>query len=151
MHADLLQLARDLADQQGESSAAARRAISTAYYAFFHALSGDFADLLVGDRESQPRVWAAVYRQLDHGVAKAACLAGQNSDERSRDMKAVADGFVLAQRRRHEADYDPFFKVDEISVRGEVETVARSIRRYFACSEADRRAFAVHLLFRRRV
>jgi hypothetical protein len=53
-----------------------KRGVSTAYYALFHALARDCADLLVGtgDTRSEP-AWAQVYRTLEHGVAKNSCKA----------------------------------------------------------------------------
>ena len=49
-----------------------RRAISTAYYALFHTLAGNCANLLVGGRASTRtrQAWRQLYRALDHGQVK---------------------------------------------------------------------------------
>ena len=69
--ADLLVLADGLARQGGRPSlrqAALRRAVSTAYYALFHALSTVCSDGLV--RWSRTDLVDRTYRALDHGAAR---------------------------------------------------------------------------------
>ena len=49
------------------SQEALRRAVSTAYYAMFHALATSNADLIVGNRSQSNRPnWIAIYRSLRH-------------------------------------------------------------------------------------
>lgn len=65
-----------LASNKGRPTTASRnRAMSTAYYAMFHCLAQDCADLLIG-RTSSSRsagAWRQVYRSLEHGLAKTQC------------------------------------------------------------------------------
>src|SRR5271165_6423098 len=50
-----------------------RRAISTAYYAIFHALLTEAADDLAGrTRRESPR-YALIYRSIDHSSLRALC------------------------------------------------------------------------------
>ena len=74
-YADLLQTATllanyvDPADPDGiPSEANLRRAVSTAYYAAFHALSQSCADTLVGPYStvSTREHWITAYRTLEH-------------------------------------------------------------------------------------
>src|SRR5215207_8379980 len=53
-----------------------RRAISTTYYALFHAVARNCADLVAGGQTSarSKHAWRQVYRALEHGAAKTACL-----------------------------------------------------------------------------
>lgn len=51
-----------------------KRAVSTAYYALFHALAQTCADRLIGTglRRNNP-AWRQVYRSLEHGFARSDC------------------------------------------------------------------------------
>ena len=88
-----------------------RRAISTAYYALFHAMAKDAADMLVGVGLDRPdKAWAHTYRALQHGDAKTACQAVRNLNFPN-NIRSCADAFVALQQRRHDADYDPDYRV----------------------------------------
>jgi hypothetical protein len=106
MHDDLLDIAADLARREGGKprQTSLRRAISSAYYALFHALATLCAKELVG--YSKPwRVYAPIYRTLDHGRAKDVfkrSLIGYSAS-----ITAIGQTFILLQERRHAADYDP--------------------------------------------
>jgi hypothetical protein len=107
MHDDLLNIADDLArrEQAGRPrQASLRRAISTAYYALFHALADLCADELVGWRNPW-KVFTPIYRSLDHGRAKEAFK--RMSNQYGSDIALIAQTFILLQERRHTADYDP--------------------------------------------
>jgi hypothetical protein len=106
MHDDLLDIAQHLAllDERRPRQTSLRRAISSAYYALFHALAALCADELVG-RSKPWNVYTPIYRTLDHGRAKDVfkrLLAGSVGD-----IAAVGQAFILLQERRHIADYDP--------------------------------------------
>src|SRR5262245_19250431 len=82
-----------------------KRAVSTAYYALFHALAKDAADLLVGVRPTRARnAWVQTYRALDRGFAKQACREAKKLGF-SRNVAACSDEFVALQEARHKADY----------------------------------------------
>ena len=66
---DLMQAARAMMERP--TQALLRRAVSTVYYAMFHALAANAADLLMGT--SRGPAWHRVYRSLDHGRARKAC------------------------------------------------------------------------------
>jgi hypothetical protein len=74
---DFLEAALDLANSsRGKPKQAhLRRAVSTTYYAMFHALARCCADLFIGGTGTgrSKEAWTQVYRALDHGFAKSAC------------------------------------------------------------------------------
>ena len=53
-----------------------RRAVSTVYYALFHCLAEDAANLLVGGQGSDrsKHAWRQAYRALEHGHTKSRCI-----------------------------------------------------------------------------
>ncbi len=59
-------------DPRRPTQANLRRAVSTAYYAVFHSLAQTAADMLIGRKRTSD--WHQVYRALEHGNAKNACL-----------------------------------------------------------------------------
>jgi hypothetical protein len=69
----LIVTARKLAhaSPQKPRQADLKRAISTAYYALFHAMAKIAADMLVGVGPNRPdKAWTQAYRALQHGDAK---------------------------------------------------------------------------------
>ena len=84
-----------------------RRSISTAYYALFHALAKDGADLFVGASASRPNAaWAQTYRAVEHGFARNACTQVRGLGFPA-PLVDCAETFVRLQQQRHVADYDP--------------------------------------------
>jgi hypothetical protein len=115
LDADLLEQAVTLArlDPRRPKQANLRRAVSSAYYALFHLLTGDAAGLYADEFE----VAARICRTHNHGDMKkvSAQFAGnklpkalqpRGSYTTPPELKVVADAFVRLQQFRHEADYD---------------------------------------------
>lgn len=105
IHDDLLEIAAQLArlETRRPKQASLRRAVSTAYYALFHALAASCAEQLIG--WSKP--WAAfspIYRSLDHAKAKKIL---QNAAAYGPNAALIGPVFIQLQERRHLADYDP--------------------------------------------
>jgi uncharacterized protein (UPF0332 family) len=127
-----------------------RRAISTAYYALFHALAKDAADLLVGVGTNRSNAaWTQVYRSLQHGDAKNCCDGFRNLKPEPA-FKLCADNFVLLQQKRHDADYDPNFRVLRSEAIFLIEQAEIAIANLKASPKHDRREFAVALLMKKR-
>jgi uncharacterized protein (UPF0332 family) len=86
-----------------------RRAVSAAYYALFHLLTTEAAQNW--KHESQRTRFA---RMFDHGRMRASSSktssrplpADPAEASLARDLKLVADSFVMLQQARHTADYD---------------------------------------------
>ena len=87
--------------------ASVRRAVSTAYYAMFHALLSSNADALVGLPHDQTTLdaWLRVYRNTNHGPARSALK--NNLSRFTPDVHRFASLFCDLQDERHNADYNP--------------------------------------------
>jgi uncharacterized protein (UPF0332 family) len=127
-----------------------RRAISTAYYALFHAMAKDAADMLVGVGPNRPaKAWTHAYGALQHGDAKSACEAVRKLNFPN-TIKSCADAFVALQQKRHDADYDPDYRVLRADALDAIQQAEGAIRDLKASPKRDRRAFAVQILMRKR-
>jgi uncharacterized protein (UPF0332 family) len=127
-----------------------KRSVSTAYYALFHALAKDAADLLVGVGPGRAdKAWVHVYRGLEHGFAKNASKEVPKLGFPD-GILSCANEFIELQEVRHKADYDPratFTRAEALEWVARAEAAIASLR---AAPRRDRRAFAVQLLMRRR-
>ena len=127
-----------------------RRAVSTAYYALFHALARLCADELVGVSHGHSQEWARVYRALDHRTAKVVL----SSADAARLGSAVAQiGASLSdlQERRHQADYDPaFFSFYFDETEALIELAASAIADLDRLDADQRRSLAIMLIVKKR-
>ena len=84
-----------------------RRAVSTAYYAMFHALAISNADSLVSTPHDPltEHAWSRVYRGLNHNGARRSLL--QDLVLFSPSIRQFAEVFAELQEERHRADYNP--------------------------------------------
>ena len=105
---DLLEVAKALADTRGRTNlrkAAMRRAVSSAYYAVFHALCFICASELIG--WAQPaELLEPIYRLLDHGTAKQR-LRGRGAAIANTPLGDIGNNVVDLQEARNAADYSP--------------------------------------------
>ncbi len=128
-----------------------RRAVSTAYYAVFHALAQQNADLLVGSTGAvrSERAWVQAYRAIDHKGARTAC-----KDARSLGFPAgivtFAETFIALQKRREDADYDPTSRLTKAEALAAIEEAQTAIEALKTVPTRDRRAFSVQILLKRR-
>jgi len=149
---DLIGTARRLAkaSPQRPRQADLKRGISTAYYALFHMLAGECADLLLGTGQARGTpAWVQVYRALEHGIAKNAC---KNAPTRGfpQGILNFADTFVTMQEERHRADYDPEARYGRPEVLNRVTDCEQAIIAFRAETRNHRRAFAVWVLLQKR-
>ena len=108
---DLIAIARALAagavpPQTGRPRRAElNRAVSTIYYAAFHALANNNANKLIdfGSQARSDPAWELAYRTIDHRSARARCQHPGMSrfPAHIREMAAL---FARLQARRHQAD-----------------------------------------------
>jgi hypothetical protein len=127
-----------------------RRAVSTAYYALFHALARLCADELVGRAHARTSAYARVYRALDHGGARRA-FRSPEAALLGADVSHVGLAFVELQQERHRADYDPSgfgYMFDE--TRAAVAKAREAIALLAALEPDARRSLATLLLFKSR-
>ncbi|MCW0001256.1 hypothetical protein OE766_23830 [Pararhizobium sp. YC-54] len=148
--ARLLSSADDLLELKGRSAAYRRRAVSTAYYAVFHALAKLCAEALLPDAKRDDDTYSRIYRALDHGPLKNTFLQSPLKDHPV--IKVFGPIVVLLQTERHRADYSPPDK--DMFALSEVEELIRQAK--FVVGEldrlnkVDRRLLATSLLFKER-
>jgi hypothetical protein len=151
MHDDLLDIAADLArrEQAGRPrQASLRRAISTAYYALFHALAYLCANELVGWTKPW-KLFTPIYRTLDHGRAKDAFK--RISAQHGPQIAIIGQTFILLQDRRHTADYDPSpFPLGRDETLDLIEQARQAIARITMLTDDERLLVATQLIARTR-
>lgn len=151
MHRELLRLARVLAsDAVGNPRWVARsRAVSTAYYALFHALAELCARELVGAwRPWEP--FRHIYRSLDHGQARRVLNAARGEPGSSDALKTISGLFVDLQERRHLADYDRGYRITASDTLALIDGVERSLGLLDGLSPGERKSLAARLIGRTR-
>ena len=91
----------------GPSREAVHRAISTAYYAVFHAINASNADVQHGVPASAAtaRAWTNTYRRMRHNFA--AQSLGQHFFSLTQNARSLANYFTNLKTARETADYDP--------------------------------------------
>jgi uncharacterized protein (UPF0332 family) len=111
---ELLQLARNLAQQNNQSQAALRRAMSTAYYALFHLLVSE-ASANWSREKLRPELGRLFQHARMKGASKqledkAGKLMKDNQEHEqyvlTRALRLVAGTFVATQQHREDADYN---------------------------------------------
>jgi hypothetical protein len=118
-----------LRSKQGRpTDASLRRAVSAGYYALFHCVCHECADLLIGPRKSKrsEEAWRQVYRSLDHNAAKRRCR-NPLIDNFPSGIKGFADVFVTMQDKRHDADYNPRAQFTRSSVTNDLQVVESAL------------------------
>ena len=127
-----------------------RRAVSTAYYAMFHALASSNADCLVGTPQDPltEHAWSRIYRGLNHNAARRNLLQDQGLF--SPKIRHLAVTFAQLQDLRHQADYDPntTFSIPETLIW--IERAAGSIKSFMQTDGDERRMVAIQALIGRR-
>ena len=153
---DLIRIAEHLAsgairDGRGRPvQAELRRAVSTAYYAMFHALALCCANMLVGTtraRRSQ-QAWRQVYRALEHGYARNQCSNRGMLSRFPQQIQDFGELFTVMQRQRQDADYDPDAEFFRSGVQAFIDETKRGVTQLGESDARDQRAFAVYVLFR---
>ena len=127
-----------------------RRAVSTTYYALFHALAKDCADRLIGTSQARSQgAWRQVYRALEHGFAKN---AGAQAEALGFPDSIVdfADTFTGLQEERHTADYNPDSRYTLADARTLISRADQDITDLRGTSNRDLAAFAALVLLKRR-
>ena len=128
-----------------------RRAVSTAYYAMFHALCLSNAETLVGASPTghNASLWVDTYRTLDHRVAKN--RLGQRSQlPQEIAVRNFARVFGSLQEQRIRADYDPQARFARSEVLNLIARAEAATGAFCATSAQTRRSLAVYLLVRTR-
>lgn len=129
-----------------------RRAVSTSYYAMFHALARVAADGFIGaaTQGRTERAWRRTYRALNHRQAAKRCTEVFETGEARgfpEEVIQFAEQFEKMMDRRHDADYDPSYRPTKEDAAKQVALARAAIRALDAASVRDRRALAAFVLF----
>jgi hypothetical protein len=136
-----------------------RRAISTAYYALFHAVVTAAADDFAGRTKQQTPRYALVYRSINHKSLRALCEDVVKSTLPAKytthkppggfgpDLIAVATALNDLQEKRHLADYDPLYRVGRSDAVLAVDTARSALERLSRASATKRKAFLSLVVF----
>ena len=131
-----------------------RRAVSAAYYALFHVLAGNAADLLAGARppagSSRRRFWSQTYRALEHGYARNQCLNQAVMRGFPQEIQDLGVLFIYMQLQRQSADYNPEVTFSRSEVVRLIDEAEKVIDSFASARRRERRDFALHTLLRGR-
>lgn len=147
----MLDFADEFIDTHPRSSAAKRRAVSTAYYAAFHEIVGVCADEFLPDEDINSVLYERVYRSIDHGTLKRLFQpSGPLGKEKA--LSEIGRLLVPLQSARITADYAPpqpnVFELQK--ARSYVLQAREIVERLKVLNGRDRRMLAVSLLFKER-
>ena len=145
---ELIRASRILAAGQ-PSQEALRRAVSTAYYAMFHALTTSNADLIVGPlTPSNESDWIATYRSLRHYRAENPLHGWPHLFSQPIQDFAVVIG--TTKRWREDADYNPAATFVQHEVIIGIDRAEQAIINFNAASPQERAMVAIATLAGRR-
>ena len=141
---ELLRARRLLAAGQ-PSQEALRRAVSTAYYAMFHALANSNADLIAGARtQANQDNWTVTYRSLRHFRAQNPLYGWPHLF--SQPVQDFAAVISAAKQRREDADYNPDVEFAQAQVITWIDRAERAIINFNAASPQERAMVAIATL-----
>ncbi|MDE2785431.1 MAG: hypothetical protein OXL37_02080 [Chloroflexota bacterium] len=155
--ANLIATARTLFDAAAEETdpeqaqTHLKRAVSTVYYAMFHAICANAMELLAPAEDlaiSEARLQA--YRGLEHTHARNQCRNSGLMAPFPAEIKEFARIFVDSQGHRNQADYNPISDFSSSDVSQIIEDAANAINDLSSAPESLRRAFAITILLRNR-
>lgn len=148
---ELLRLATVLAHETGGSPrwVARNRAVSTAYYALFHALAELCGRELVGARRPWP-AFRHVYRSLDHGAARRMLDSVRRDVRASEASQRLGALFGDLQDQRHAADYDPGYRIARRDLAALVASTSQVIAALDDLPRSERKLLAARLIGRTR-
>ncbi len=135
-------------DGKPPTQADLRRALSTAYYAQFHALSRLCADTIAGgefDANRNDYAWDESYRGLIHGVVVEACrqIKGNRFPAKIREFAAV---FEFLRQARESADYDSAIHLYEFEVIRQIKVAEAAIAGLDTVPVTEQRRFVARIL-----
>lgn len=145
----LLRLADETARNGAKNATFKRRAVSTAYYAVFHAVAEICAREMLGGARTDSYEFERVYRALEHGSLKNVF----NNPPLSTNPKLGPIGRLIAQLQseRHRSDYLPKRKLYTAKICAQhIASAKLAISLLEGLGKEDRTILAVSLLFKNR-
>ncbi len=104
---------------------------------------------MVGAASAHQKAWQHAYRALDHRFAKDACLQAAKLGF-PKSIEQFANAFVMLQKQRHDADYDPQCMLSRQEAMDAIDMADIAIRNLHAAVASHRRAFVVQVMLKRR-
>jgi uncharacterized protein (UPF0332 family) len=150
---DLLQIAEDLATRESgrPKHTSLRRAVSTAYYALFHAIAERCAATLITYGGSDWETYTLVYRALDHATVKKVLSQDPSGKVFGLQIASIGAVFLQLQEARITADYDPgpfdYGKSEVLELIAQARNASQLMR---ALPEETSRRLAAHFIAKRR-
>ena len=129
-----------------------KRAVSTAYYAMFHAVCANVAALLPGS-DGEPATaaaWLQAYRGPEHTHVRNQCRNAGLMAPLPPEIRSFAQTFVRIQSYRNQADYNPRSDFSPSDASEIIDDAERAINQLSSASVDMRRAFAITILLRNR-
>lgn len=143
-----LELAEVLVKTHPRSSAMRRRAVSSAYYALFHAITKICADEIAGELERASPEYELVYRSLSHEAVRRVFKEGPLAANKR--LSGIGESFAQLQTERIKADYMP--PILDVIAPSKAEELVAEARRALAeletLSDRDRQVLVVRLLIK---
>ena len=136
-----------------------RRAISSAYYALFHAVMAGVGDTLVGRTHQTTPRYALVYRGIDHRTLKNLCLDVQKSSPPAKyrpyilaerfgfELTAFSSAVVELQEARQEADHDPRRRFRTLNARSTIDLARTGLGHWKRIKAEEKALFLTMLAF----
>jgi hypothetical protein len=152
IHDDLLDIADELArrDLGRPKQSSLRRAVSSAYYAIFHALAFMCTSSLIGWNKPWD-VTTQLYRALDHAAARKLFERDRQGVVYGREAASFGRIFIELQQARVIADYDPSpFNLNRQATQELIDRAREAARSMQTISAEKRLLIAVHLIARPR-
>ena len=144
----LIRVSRQLAGGT-PSQEALRRAVSTAYYAMFHALATSNADLIVGSRTpANQSDWTATYRSLRHYRAEDPLHGWPHLF--GPQVRHFGIAIAEIKKQREHADYNPNANFIQAQVLAWIDRAELAITSFNAASPQERAMVAIATLAGRR-
>ena len=141
---NLIAISRSLAAGQ-PSPEALRRAVSTAYYAMFHALATSIADCIHGPRTAANQTdWASTYRSLQH--RRAANPLNRWHHLFSQPVQDFANVIGDLKKQREEADYNPIQSFTQSQANTWIDRAEAAIIDFYQVGSQERTMVAIACL-----
>jgi uncharacterized protein (UPF0332 family) len=136
-----------------------RRAISTAYYAVFHAVAKEAADQLVARTQRDTPRYQQVYKSIEHKRLRNVCEDLAKSTPPTKyarylpasglgsELVAVATAVSELQESRNLADYDSLFRAKTSDVALAIEKARNAVARLSSADREQKRIFISLIVF----
>jgi uncharacterized protein (UPF0332 family) len=136
-----------------------RRAISTAYYAVFHAALTAVADEFIGATRRGTPAYGLAYRSIDHRWLRDLCEDVKKPTPPAKytpylpakgigpNVIAFATELVALQEKRHAADYDAVLRFRRADAEAAIKSARAALRRLEKAPSEKRNAFLTLLAF----